>query len=156
MNEKMEELLSRYSNDHRHIWNQRIHKIAVPALLASSVGMFTTLGRFFLPEIRLLSGGNLQIVFMLIWYGVLDRRLPRVMAPLLFGAAALITYIDRNHGDLLWPLCLGVFFMGWIFQFIGHRLEGNKPAFFSEFNYLMVGPMWVMITLRRRFGDDSI
>ncbi|MEI8025194.1 MAG: Mpo1-like protein [Pseudomonadota bacterium] len=156
MNEKMEELLTHYANDHRHIWNQRIHKIAVPAILVSSVGIFTGLGKFVLPEIRLLSGGNLQILFMLIWYGILDRRLPRVMAPLLFGAAALVTYLDRHNSELLWPLSMGVFVIAWIFQFIGHRIEGNRPALFSGLKYLLVGPMWVMITLRRRFGDDSI
>ena len=156
MSETMEQLVDRYSRDHQNPWNQRIHKIAVPVILISTVGLFNYLGKFFLPEIKLLSGGNLLVLGMLIWYGILDRRLPRVMAPLLFGAAAITTYISRNHEELLLPLWGGLFLLGWIFQFIGHRLEGNKPSFFSELKYLLVGPMWVMVSLRRRFGDENI
>jgi uncharacterized membrane protein YGL010W len=27
--------------------------------------------------------------------------------------------------------------------FLGHRIEGNKPAFFQGLIYLLVGPIWV-------------
>ncbi len=27
--------------------------------------------------------------------------------------------------------------------FLGHRIEGNKPAFFQEPIYFLVGPLWV-------------
>ena len=35
------------------------------------------------------------------------------------------------------------FKLGWIFQFIGHAIEGNQPAFFKNPMYLLVGPWWV-------------
>jgi hypothetical protein len=30
-----------------------------------------------------------------------------------------------------------------IFLFLGHRIEGNHPAFFQGPIYLLVGPIWV-------------
>ncbi|MBO9542024.1 DUF962 domain-containing protein [bacterium] len=42
-----------------------------------------------------------------------------------------------------WKLGLALFVLGWVFQFIGHRIEGNKPAFFGDPLYLLVGVIWV-------------
>ena len=41
-----------------------------------------------------------------------------------------------------WRVGLGAFIVGWIFQFAGHAIEGNKPAFFSNPIYLLIGPLW--------------
>ncbi len=42
-----------------------------------------------------------------------------------------------------WRLALALFIVGWIFQFIGHAIEGNQPAFFKNPMYLLVGPWWL-------------
>ena len=34
-------------------------------------------------------------------------------------------------------------FGGWMLLFLGHKLEGNHPAFFQGPVYLLVGPIWV-------------
>jgi uncharacterized membrane protein YGL010W len=44
---------------------------------------------------------------------------------------------------LKWMRGAGFFVGGWILLFLGHRIEGNKPAFFQGLVYLMVGPIWV-------------
>lgn len=43
-----------------------------------------------------------------------------------------------------WRWALGLFVLGWIFQFIGHAIEGNQPAFFKNPVYLLVGPLWLL------------
>jgi uncharacterized membrane protein YGL010W len=48
-----------------------------------------------------------------------------------------------------WRWALGVFVVGWVFQFIGHAIEGNQPAFFRNPVYLLVGPLWLV----RRAGE---
>jgi uncharacterized membrane protein YGL010W len=42
-----------------------------------------------------------------------------------------------------WRWALALFVVGWIFQFIGHAIEGNQPAFFRNPVYLLIGPLWV-------------
>jgi len=44
---------------------------------------------------------------------------------------------------LRWRLGLALFIAGWIMNFLGHRIEGNKPAFFQGLIYFLVGPLWV-------------
>ena len=51
-----------------------------------------------------------------------------------------------------WRWALGLFIVGWAFQFLGHLIEGNQPAFFRNPLYLLVGPWWL---LRRAFGSLS-
>jgi uncharacterized membrane protein YGL010W len=44
---------------------------------------------------------------------------------------------------LRWKLGLALFVLGWIFLFAGHRIEGNRPAFFQGVIYFLVGPIWI-------------
>lgn len=48
-----------------------------------------------------------------------------------------------------WRWALALFVVGWVFQFVGHAIEGNQPAFFRNPVYLLIGPMWLV----RRFGQ---
>ena len=55
-------------------------------------------------------------------------------------------------GPLLVPLAVGVFVVAWVFQFIGHKIEGKKPSFFEDIQYLWVGPLFVLAKLLARLG----
>jgi uncharacterized membrane protein YGL010W len=42
------------------------------------------------------------------------------------------------------PAAAGLFVAGWALQYAGHYVfEGNKPAFYGDPYYLLVGPVWV-------------
>jgi uncharacterized membrane protein YGL010W len=43
-----------------------------------------------------------------------------------------------------WRWALTLFVVGWVFQFVGHLVEGNQPAFFKNPFYLLVGPWWLV------------
>ena len=43
-----------------------------------------------------------------------------------------------------WRWALALFVVGWVFQLIGHAIEGNQPAFFGNPLYLLVGPWWLL------------
>ena len=43
-----------------------------------------------------------------------------------------------------WRWALALFVVGWVFQFLGHWIEGNSPAFMSNPLYLIVGPVWLV------------
>ena len=49
---------------------------------------------------------------------------------------------------LRWKIGVACFVGGWMLLFLGHRIEGNKPAFFQGPVYLLVGPVWVAKELR--------
>jgi uncharacterized membrane protein YGL010W len=43
-----------------------------------------------------------------------------------------------------WRVALMLFIAGWIFQLVGHAIEGNRPAFFKHTVHLFVGPWWLV------------
>lgn len=47
-----------------------------------------------------------------------------------------------------WRIGLALFVGGWILLFLGHRIEGNKPAFFQGVIYFLVGPIWIAKELK--------
>lgn len=49
---------------------------------------------------------------------------------------------------LHWKPGLALFLGGWILLFAGHRIEGNKPAFFQGVIYFLVGPLWIAKELK--------
>ena len=49
-----------------------------------------------------------------------------------------------------WPLPAALFVAGWIFQFIGHAVEGKAPEFFHDWRFLLVGLRWWVAKVRGR------
>jgi uncharacterized membrane protein YGL010W len=49
---------------------------------------------------------------------------------------------------MFWRTGLALFVGGWILLFAGHRIEGNKPAFFQGLIYFLVGPIWIAKELK--------
>ena len=54
-----------------------------------------------------------------------------------------------------WRTGLGLFVGGWILLFAGHRIEGNKPAFFQGLVYFLVGPVWIAKELKDALFGSS-
>ena len=60
------------------------------------------------------------------------------------GAVALAGIAFR---PLLW-WALGLFVLGWIFQFVGHAFERKEPEFFHDPRFLLVGVRWWLAKMR--------
>jgi uncharacterized membrane protein YGL010W len=52
----------------------------------------------------------------------------------------------------LWRIGAILFVFAWIGQFIGHHIEGKRPSFLKDIQFLMIGPLWLLASLYRRFG----
>jgi uncharacterized membrane protein YGL010W len=56
---------------------------------------------------------------------------------------------------LPWPLfwtSVVIFAAAWIGQFIGHKIEGRKPSFFKDLQFLLIGPIWLLADAYKRLG----
>jgi len=49
-----------------------------------------------------------------------------------------------------WRVSLGLFVIGWIFQFVGHAFEGKRPEFLHDWRFLLVGARWWLAKVRGR------
>jgi len=98
---------------------------------------------------------NLAVIilaFVTGYYFLLSKSLSIGM--LLFSLVCIgICYGIQSANILpLWVLCVGIFVIAWIGQFYGHNIEGKKPSFFKDLQYLMIGPAWLMSFVYKKLG----
>ena len=65
---------------------------------------------------------------------------------------ALALVLVHAMGGLVLPVSAAIFVVAWVFQFVGHKIEGKKPSFFEDIQYLWVGPLFVLSKLFLRLG----
>lgn len=65
-----------------------------------------------------------------------NKTLHAIGIPLIFVGLILLLMLH-------WRLGAALFVLGWVFLLAGHRIEGNKPAFFQGPIYFLIGPVWV-------------
>jgi uncharacterized membrane protein YGL010W len=53
----------------------------------------------------------------------------------------------------VWQICLALFVLAWIGQFIGHKIEGKKPSFLKDVVFLLIGPAWLMSKVYKAAGQ---
>ncbi len=141
-----------YSADHQNPTNQLIHWICVPAILWSVVAALWTL-----PVPSSLGQPGLwcalAMVGVLTFYWRLSRSLGAAMIALFIVLALLTHFLFEALGPtrLLW-LAAAVFVIAWIGQFVGHKIEGARPSFFTDLAYLLIGPAWLVGKVMRRAG----
>lgn len=66
--------------------------------------------------------------------------------------SALSVAVLFATGSRVLGLSVAIFIDAWILQFIGHKLEGKKPSFFEDIQYLWVGPLFVLSKLFTKLG----
>jgi len=52
----------------------------------------------------------------------------------------------------LWMSCVTLFVLAWIGQFVGHAVEGKRPSFYKDLQFLMIGPLWLLAQVYKRAG----
>ena len=151
MARSMDPWFAAYGESHQHPLNTAIHWICVPAIYFSIVGLLMCIPA---PATDLLPAypwAWASLVLVLAFY--LPRSIPLSIAMVLW--TALCIFIGDRFLHLapwsLWSLCVTVFVLAWIGQFYGHKVEGKKPSFLKDVQFLLVGPAWLMAKLFRRW-----
>ncbi len=57
-----------------------------------------------------------------------------------------------NDFLVLWQVAITIFIVAWIGQFIGHHIEGKRPSFFRDIQFLLIGPVWLLADVYRKFN----
>lgn len=124
------EWFDEYSESHQNPTNKQIHWLCVPAILFSIIGIIAHFS-------TLLTA--LLLVLTLVFYARLDLVLAVAMAALLDVMAWLIYTLPVGVG-----FYIAIFVIAWVGQFYGHKVEGKKPSFFKDLQFLLIGPVWCM------------
>lgn len=132
-------MIDKYAESHRNATNEVIHFICVPAIVLSVMGLLWAVH----PLLAVV-----MTAIALVYYFMLSAPLAVGMLAMLAAMLLLLSTVPPN---LVAGLSIGVFVLAWIGQFIGHKIEGVKPSFFDDLRFLMIGPLFVLGFLYRRF-----
>lgn len=147
-------LLSEYGESHQNPTNKLIHWICVPVIVWTVVALLWSIpfpGNLTM-GILPVNWAVIAVVLAQIYYFALSYRLG--LGLLLYNAIMLwITLqIEAISPWPLWQVALVVFVIAWIGQFIGHAIEGKRPSFFKDLQFLLIGPAWLMAFVYRALG----
>ena len=136
--------LDEYGESHTNETNKTIHWICVPAIFFSIIALLWCIKLPFIVQGFTLNLGVLAVSLISIYYLTLSRTI--WIGMLIFGLICLwISYIIEEWKVIpLWAFAVGVFILAWIGQFYGHKIEGKKPSFLKDIQFLLIGPMWLM------------
>lgn len=99
---------------------------------------------------------NLAIIAMLlvwIYYIRLSINLAFGMLIFIFLCFGLSYLIESQFGtESLIYTALVVFFLAWIGQSYGHKVEGKKPSFIKDLQFLLIGPAWLLNFIYKKFN----
>lgn len=150
----IDRLLEEYGESHRNPVNKLIHWIAVPVIVWTVVALLWSIP-FPLDtgiEAVPINWATLVLLLAQIYWFRLSLRLGLgllLFSVFLVQATVLLAPMLTAP---LWIVAALIFVGAWILQFIGHAVEGKRPSFFRDVQFLLIGPAWLMAFLYRALG----
>ena len=154
---RIDALLSEYGESHQNETNKAIHWICVPLIFFSVVGLIASIPSGIVQSF--MGEGNpyanwatVLLVLVIAYYASLSIWLTIGMAIFSLVCLFFINLIVQLEVAPLWLVCVIIFVVAWIGQFYGHKVEGKKPSFLKDVQFLLIGPAWLMHFIYKKAG----
>ena len=152
MARKIEALLAEYGESHQNKTNKAVHWVCVPVIVWTVMaGLYAIPQPGLMADIAWLNWLTLVLAASLIYYVFLSPTLA-----LGVGVYAAISYwlilMVEGAGLVVWQVALVLLVLAWAGQFWGHKIEGKKPSFLKDIQFLMIGPAWLLSFIYKRVG----
>ena len=148
---RIDRLFSEYGESHQNRVNEIIHWIFVP-LIFFSIACFI----WSLPFPFYLGLGinwiSVAIGLITSYYLLLSPTLAIGMFLIMILNLYGILRLDAWAETPVWKIALGIFAVSWVFQFAGHQIEGKKPSFLKDLQFLLIGPAWLLHFVYKKLG----
>ncbi|WJG11287.1 Mpo1-like protein [Aliiglaciecola sp. LCG003] len=138
---RVDVLLNEYGESHQNKTNIYIHAIAVPAIFFVSLGLVWSIPTPGFLDYFNVTWAHVIAIPMLWYYFKLSGPIGAAMTLLTIASFAGIRLLVAANISV-WQFSLILFAIMWVLQFIGHHIEGKKPSFFKDLQFLLVGPAW--------------
>jgi len=148
----LQQWLSEYGESHQNRTNKIIHYICVPAIFMTVVGLLWAVPFPVENVSPLVNWATLLLIPAMLFYIKLSVFLGLGM---IFFSGLTVLFVhwwSLNMDMSVLMMSIIVFVVAWILQFVGHKIEGKKPSFFKDVQFLMIGPAWIFCHL---FGIDK-
>lgn len=152
---KIDQLFAEYAASHQNKTNKSIHWICVPLIFWTIIGFISIIPS---PHFCAAYFGCISIVSLVaitlvsIFYFRLSWRIAIIMIFLMLLMEHFAYAVNIHFGKNSWIIYLSIFIITWIFQFIGHKIEGKKPSFLKDLQFLLVGPIWLLHFILNKMG----
>ncbi|WBV52708.1 Mpo1 family 2-hydroxy fatty acid dioxygenase [Chryseobacterium gambrini] len=152
---KIDLLFAEYAESHRNSTNKLIHWICVPLIFWTILGFISiipskSIGFRYIGEISYISFAAIALVT--IFYTRLSFLIGLIMFFVMILMESFAYGINIRFEEKSWMVYLAVFVITWIFQFVGHKIEGKKPFFLKDLQFLLVGPIWLLSFILKKLG----
>ncbi len=148
---KVEDWLSEYGESHRHPTNRIIHKFCVPLIVYTLIAMLWALPFPLITPSPLINWAGILTLIALVFYFSLGFRPGIFMALFILPLFIFLKMIGTEQAPIIFQISGVLFIIAWIFQFIGHKIEGKRPSFLKDLFFLLIGPLWVFRPLWKIF-----
>ena len=148
----MQTWLDEYGESHQDHTNELIHWICVPTIFFCVVGFVVSIPAIHIPGLAYLRIDVLVMALALFFYFMRSKPLWIGMTVFTLACWFLARWLDAHAPWPLWLICLVLFALAWVGQFIGHKIEGKKPSFLKDLQFLLIGPAWLMSKIYDRLG----
>jgi uncharacterized membrane protein YGL010W len=137
-----------YAISHQNKTNIAIHYICVPLIFFSVIGLLMSIPTIFLENLfglhnpllenwAIVIGALISIFYMRLGFWYFAQMLFVILL------CVVLNFWLSNVTNLLYT-SLSIFIIAWIGQFYGHQVEGAKPSFLKDLQFLLIGPLWVI------------
>jgi len=150
----LDQWFAEYAVSHQNPTNKAIHYICVPAIFFSIVGLLMSIPSTTIVNTLQLNAPIIEnwafVVLLLVLVFYIRLSISMALKIAVFSGICLV--INYYIGQIvpLWAFSIGVFVIAWIGQFYGHNIEGKKPSFLKDLQFLLIGPAWVVENLFSR------
>ena len=142
-----------YAESHQNETNQFVHYICVPIIFFSVIGLLMSIPTQFIESTLGLYNPLLEnwaaIIGVFISFFYIRLGFWYFLEMLLIMLLCIIGNFWINDTTNLLYTSLIIFIIGWIGQFWGHKIEGKKPSFAKDLQFLLIGPLWVIQKLNK-------
>lgn len=146
--------LNEYGESHQDKTNKAIHWVCVPLIFWTIMAFVWAIPTpaIFAETHAYLNWASIVSVFVILYYVRLSPSLAIGMSAFTVLCFYTVALVDAAFPGQLVPIAGAAFVVLWIFQFIGHKIEGKKPSFFKDIQFLMFGPAWLMSFVYQKMG----
>jgi uncharacterized membrane protein YGL010W len=150
----IDRLLEEYGESHRNPVNKLIHWVAVPVIVWTVVALLWSIPFPFDPGLQRIpvNWAILALLLAQIYWFRLSLRLGLGLLVYNLAMILLTVLVGQQSAWPLWVLALAVFVAAWVLQFIGHAIEGKRPSFLRDVQFLLIGPAWLLAFVYRALG----
>jgi uncharacterized membrane protein YGL010W len=154
---RIDALLLEYGESHQNETNKAIHWICVPLIFLSVVGLIASIPSGIVQS--MMGEGNpyanwatVLLVLVIVYYASLSIWLTVGMAIFALLCLMIVNFIVQIDVAPLWLVSIVIFVIAWVGQFYGHKVEGKKPSFLKDIQFLLIGPAWLMHFVYKKMG----